>query len=90
MAEDRNDARKNMKISADEEPYPDYELNFEGDLVVVRGSQIEQPVKIKGPHSFQLPPLAPDVNVKVVVEHMDHDPGVPTLRIIIKRKNPNA
>ena len=90
MAEDQGTERKGMKISAtDDENYPDYELEFEGDLVVVQGSHITEPITIRGPHSFHLPSISPDVNVKVVVSHKDADPGVPNLRITIRRRRPS-
>jgi hypothetical protein len=70
------------KVLANDEDYPDYELSFEGELV---GSAIS----VRGPHSFMLPALAPDVDIKVVVTHKDADPGVPNLKIEIRRRRPN-
>jgi hypothetical protein len=91
MAEDRSTEPRNIKISAtDDENYPDYELEFDGDLVVVQGSHITEPITIRGPHSFQLPSVAQGVDVKVVVTHKDADPGIPNLRITIRRRGPNA
>ncbi len=66
--------------------YPDYEVTFDGDLLVVEGSHIQEPIHVRGSHSFQLPEMGANVDVKVVLtQKEDHDPGVPSLRITIKR-----
>ena len=72
--------------------YPDYEITFDGDLVVVEGSHIQKPIQVRGSHSFALPEWGPNVDVKVVLtQKADHDPGVPSLRITIKRNsNPTS
>jgi len=66
--------------------YPDYQVTFDGDLVVVQGSPITEPIQVRGSHSFTLPEMGADVDVKVVLApDQNHDPGVPHLKITIKR-----
>lgn len=66
--------------------YPEYEVTFDGDLVVVEGSHIEEAIHVRGSHSFQLPEIGAYVDVKVVLTRIeDHEPDVPSLRITIKR-----
>jgi hypothetical protein len=86
MAQDADVKTKTAKIAADEGEYPPYELTFEGDLVVAKGSHIEGPLSVRGSHSFDLPAASPEVGVRVVVTQEDHDPGVPHLKITIRRK----
>lgn len=70
--------------------YPDYEVTFDGDLVVVEGSHIRQPIHVRGSHSFVLPDLGSNVDVKVVLTQIpDHEPDAPSLRITIRR-NPKS
>ena len=82
MAQDEDAAGKTVKVLASDENYPDYTLTFEGDLV---GGA----VSVRGHHSFMLSPATPDVNIKVLVAHKDADPGIPNLKIEIRRKRPS-
>ena len=75
------DAPRTNLVPASEEPYPEYALDFEGELV-------GDPIVVRGPHSFMLPPVAPGLNIKVVIAHKDHDPGVPHLGIELRREKP--
>jgi hypothetical protein len=86
MAQDVDAKTKTGQVAADKGPYPPYELTFEGDLVVAPGSHIEGPLSVRGSHSFNLPAAAPEVGIRVVVTQEDHDPGVPHLKITIRRK----
>ena len=77
---------KTKRIAATDGTYPPYEVTFDGDLVVVPGSHITEPINVRGTHSFNLPATAPDVGIRVVLTNEDHDPGIPHLRIVIRRR----
>lgn len=89
MAQDNSPEPNKARIPASDGEYPPYEMTFDGDLVVVPGSHIQRPIEVRGSHSFNLPPVAPDVNIRVVLTNEDHDPGVPNLKIVLRRKGPN-
>ena len=65
-------------IQPNDGDYPEYSVTFSGEFV--KGS-----VFIRGTHSFTLAPLPPDVEVKVVLTHFPANPGVPNLKVEIRK-----
>jgi hypothetical protein len=72
-------------VAADDDNYPLYFVTFDGKLVV-DGKIRKNPIVVRGQHSFMLPPLPSNVEVKVVLSRKRADPEIPNLRVTIKRK----
>ena len=68
-------------IPAEGPGYPEYSVTFEGEFV-------KAPVFIRGTHSFMLSPLPPNVEVKVVLTHFPANPGIPNLKVEIRKARP--
>jgi hypothetical protein len=85
MAKSDDDVSKtdqSIQIPGDAPDYPSYYITFEGEFIK------NPPIRINGPHHFDLIQAPPNVQVRLEVTRNPAEPGVPDLTITVKRKPP--